>query len=1446
MSMLSVSPRAQSQIESVTPDTSTREQRLAELLERVRAVSCPVTQPWLERINRDLHALAVGWTDPLIDFPATSIEPLEIHLIDKSTYGVHADYEGVKLIGIDRQLLQTVTSEDAVAFVIGHEIGHELYRARYGIEKGTRATAAEEMFCDKVALDLITLAGYSPRGGLELFEKVIEKREALRLTELDTLANIAIDEHFGDYSRWAQIKEDFEGVTRLRSGASVLSVEERALVPIPAEVEQGARDVEFVPVVKQFLNERGFDALRYEDKLRVLSDAIALLTNAKRGDDFCGAFSIAVREQGFGKAVTAELHELFDRVLDEGLKGNAHCRSVALRMLQSLGHFVGAPPLGRLRLVDRLVARSLGNAATPPPSAEVLREVRNVLAGCKYSGQEVVDEWGNITAPSVRLRWSVEKVQAIEAASLDQTGRKASLLFATLAQDFHFSTFVDRMPLPVLQASTRYLKNEQLDHLVAERAFWERDVASYEYFRENPGRYLAGLADAFETKKSSRYAEPRQRTAIHPYAGAESSADRAKAHDRWSAILVGHLERYLRENPLKAAVVAKSLFLGQRLTVPEKLLFGGTKSLAYELGYKEYPITAPLSQFVLRHPGLFPDANRDKALLRLGVDVDLPTWEAAIGFRYPRTLGCLRQMNALLNRHPFFDDYIGRAKPLWSAYIAEIISSGLSKPRFVDSLVRVIGDSGHLVNNLFFRSTSPLRSILREQVFTSPIEPPEKYYNSFSLRGLVSLVCIGERASLFSSPSEREVASAILARRLAGALPMSTRVELCIKVLNAPPMDVHLREEVTSILARSYRARFGRDSGLDSFAQKVRRQITIDVLGIPEDLRLLLCKKTADELESQERLSFILRDIALPSQEGPEELHLPLKGAELFLRTAGKDSVRMEDTMRFLLDPLTPESLERFRGQIEGWKVSDSDQQAKYGSFAMILGIDFESPETQAIWLHTLHRHISSLPVESKALIMKQILVGPERLYQDGEDTYRHAVAYTLDRLFPPGNPNTPGEVASDTDWTRVVVESFVLAAHPSERGYLLAAMLGAGQSSAGQTARPGQQLKRIFEHLGPAYIKLGQAIHSYPRTPADIRQDLSGLKGMAAVPPRWELFEMIASRMDPQTRAELARVGTIRGAASFNIVATYRNKFFQRGAFSLLRPYALERAVKGFDDLTKTVDVVVERDPNLAQFRVDALRVLRHAQEMCSTETNMEIGQLQHQAARNRYEGRLYVAGGIPLRVTTARWRTFGDGYRTMDEAPGVTFDELPERTRPQRWFKRSVAKAIVACELESILSGQKFDYDRHERQYHVAGTTIIALDHGGEALQEPRDDDRRCLAGFVGGLADRILTGEEATSAVQAALQDGLGESDYAQRLQKGLLAMSGIMSHLDASDFTGIVATCLLQGTVCSEVRAALERVVAGNPRAAMLETAPLWLRNVGLWKATGLLSTRFPRN
>ena len=1430
-----------------------RERQHTELLEKLHAVDCPVIQPWLDGLNRELHAIAVRWEDRVSNFPATDIPLLDVRLIDAGTYAVHASKGDVTVLGIDRHMILSMTSKDAIAFALAHEIGHHLYQARFKPDGSQRATAAEEIFCDRFALDALVIAGYSPRGAMELFETVIEAKRGGRYTELRAIELGALDEHLADHSRWAQVREDFEGVTRIRVGTSRIGGAAQECVPIPDEVRAAAEQSKFVPTISRFLEECGFNSVSIEEKVRLVQEAVPLITSVERLKDISEIFSKLADSGGRGIVRCPEVHELFDQLLQNGLDGNVYARHAAVELLSKLSRYQPPPLLGRLRVIDQLVMRSLGDPSAPAPSAEVLAEVRRVMAGCLCSGAEVVDMFGKAIEPRVRLSWSVGADKAVEVASLDTTGRKASLLFATLSQDFYFGEVIERIALPSLEASLDIVPNSRLGTLIEERRFWERDVSSYTFFRRDPRGYLKAFVNAFgNASESERTINRIPRTGLHPYSKVPMGGSTQEVHDRWSAVLVGHLERYLRGNPLVAQTLIRGLFLGPHLTSTERILLYNWCESVEKIGYRDYPVTAPLSQFVRRHRTLFSGRDLERALLRLGVKEELSGWESAIGYRYPRTLRHLRMMLGPVDAHPLFEEFLSGHVRLWCDYIAEVIQNGLEKPRFVDAALQVLANDRHVMFHLPMASSPKLREVLRDHVLKAPAHAEQEYYRSFSVRGLAALVYIGDRASLFSSAQQREIASAILAQKIARVRPTSARANLCLQVLRAPPLDVPLREALTSILADTYQTRFGLDPDTTRFTKKIITQIGRDVGGgalfelspkvLATDLRHLLCRKIADALQSQAALSAELQAIAMPNRLGGAELHIPIKGAEALVRVAGRTAVRVEHTMQFFLDPLTPESVDAYSAQIQGWNVLVEQERTDIAEITHNLGLDHESPEEQRIWLHTLHRHVSSLPIEAKAVLMKQILIGAERLYRDSDDTYSCALKYTLDRLFPAQNSEETQGDGSSANWTRVVIECFVLAADPSERGYLMAAMLAAGQSSAGTVARPGEQLRRIFEHLGPAYIKLGQAIHSYPRTPADIRQDLARLKGMAAVPPRWDLFDMIADRLDPMTRSELARVGSIRGAASFNIVATYQDRFGRRGAVSLLRPFALDLAVKGFVDLQAMVKLAVERDPRMQEFQDDALQVLRHAKEMCSTETNMHLGLLQHQAAKDRYEGRLYVADGIPFHMTTARWRKVGDGYRTMDEAPGVTFDDLPEVTRMQQWFKRGAAKVIVSCEIESILSGKGFDFDRHERQYHVAGRRIIALDHGGEDLNEPQAHDRQCLALFVRRLAEKVRHGEDVTTAVELILRDSLGESDYAQRLQKGLLAMSGIMSYLDTADLMGIVATCLSKGTVCDEVRIELETLARNDERIAALDKVPEWIRDVVLWRTTGLLSIR----
>jgi hypothetical protein len=1337
------------------------------------------------------------------------------------------------IIGIDKQLLLSINNVDTVAFVIAHELGHQVYRARYNISEFAHATAPEELFCDRFALDIMRLAGYSPQGALDFFDYLIARGERYKTPESMTLISVALDEHFSDHARWAQLKEDFIGITRLMTGRGGSIEEEQPCEILPNEIVTAVQSARFTSVIERALEERGFADAPLERKLVILGEVVPLITSSHRADNFLEVVQELIKKHGKDLTRFEEFHDLFNQVLGIALTQDPTHKAIVSGILRAFHRQAGAVPLvGKLRDLDRIVQYHLGSQESCAPAPNVVSEVRRVARVCENQD----DLAPQMYRPYVELAWGVSLDSAIAAASADPTGLKASLLYATVCHDHYFTRVIDRLPLAVLEASLEHFESRNLRRMVEERRWWEQDISSYELFRANPTRFLNNFAPGFAAPET--FSAPQQYCAAHPYAKHRSGSPLREVLRPTSAILVTHLERFLHENPKQGKYIIRTLFLGKSCPDRLKLPQAHRTEIPKDIGFEKYPTDGPLATFLLGNRGLFPGHDLAAAMIRIGINADLSDFETLIGVQYPRTISQMRRMMAVPSLHPIFDPAFGYAGKLMWQYIEDVVRASPKSPKIVEQLVKVIAANDYVAGTIPIGAAPKMREALREKIFTSDTLPAELFYEAMSIDGLTSLITLGERASLFPSGQEKEIASAVLSEKLGHIHPESLRARYCSKILTIPPTVIQLREVATLCLAEHYRARFGLDSGSVAYEQKVKAKLTLDVEHMPGDIRNLLCRNVADALESQESLSYSLRDMASNARRSPAEHHVPLKGAEVLLRAAGRTGERMEATLEFLLEPVTPDSVARYSSAIRAWDIlSDKERQELERLFARS-DMHGESALQEAIWLYTLHRYISSLSVETKAVMMKQILVAPERLHQDSESTYEHAVRFTLDRIFPSTRPGRELSADPSSRWSRILVESFVLAAHPAERGYLLAAMLAAGQSSGGSTARAGAQLKRLFEHLGPAYIKLGQAIHSYPSTPRDIREDLVGLKGMAAVPPRWELFEMLSGRMDPSIRSELVRVGRIRGAASFNIVATYRDPRGRPGAFSLLRPFALERALKGFDDLTRMVEIVTARDPSLSRFKDDALDILRHAREMTTNETDMRLGLIQHTSARQRYDGKRYISNGVPFKVTTARWRSVGEGYRTMDEAGGDSFDTLPEHTSAHRWFKRAVAKVIISAELESILSGGCFDYDRHERQYHIAGTTIIALDHGGESLSMPTAEDRRHLASLVGRLAQRLISNQGGGEALHAALEEGLGREDYAQRLQKGLLALSGILSYLTPADVAGVVANCWLQGSVCQEVDAELSRILQPRAGIGRIREIPVWLRDIVLWRNSGV--------
>jgi hypothetical protein len=518
------------------------------------------------------------------------------------------------------------------------------------------------------------------------------------------------------------------------------------------------------------------------------------------------------------------------------------------------------------------------------------------------------------------------------------------------------------------------------------------------------------------------------------------------------------------------------------------------------IGGNPYPWEGPLTTFLLNNRKLFKKNELQAALFCIGVPSDLNRWEHTFGG--PLVSGSKelakkssRYDEPLTKEDDGLGGVLGRSN-LLTKVMHKVLLQEEQSPQLTDRITYTIEKSLKDLKAIVSHECKDFRSTLRDKLFTSHTKPPLKYYEKLPITVLLRLVSIGERASLFPSPAEKELACSVLAKRLTQLHQVSERKKYALKILSIPPLDPTLRDIATTCLAEAYHKEYGIDDNSENYRTKLLSSLEDELEFISLDLQHQVARKTANLIVSQRDLSFALRDLGKVDGTKNQAILTPtIKGAEALFLFAGQDKDRAQEIIDFLLSPLSMELIEDFQKKLKLWDPSEYNHRNAVNDYTECSEDTPEDVARKSMALYTLHRHFSLLPLEAKSFALKQILVAPERLYKDQDATYQHAITYTMDRLFPIDDTTGTAKEQETRSWCRLFMEAYVLSAHESERGFLLTAMLASSQSSSGKAVRPGLQLKRILEHLGPAYIKLGQAIHSYPGTPSDIKADLADLK---------------------------------------------------------------------------------------------------------------------------------------------------------------------------------------------------------------------------------------------------------------------------------------------------------------------------------------------------------------
>jgi hypothetical protein len=473
---------------------------------------------------------------------------------------------------------------------------------------------------------------------------------------------------------------------------------------------------------------------------------------------------------------------------------------------------------------------------------------------------------------------------------------------------------------------------------------------------------------------------------------------------------------------------------------------------------------------------------------------------------------------------------------------------------------------------------------------------------------------------------------------------------------------------------------------------------------------------------------------------------------------------------------------------------------------------EYASEKSRTLWVN-----FWSAPLEARAILYENLLfpkadTSLDKL-QDGFD-------FVVNKLFPTEDPHS--------ETSKRFMKAYFEVLDPTQRRIFIAASIVAAQKShtSANKLSIGQRLALVFELLGPAEIKLGQAIHSHPDTPEDIREGVERLKAHAAPPERWELLEWIKGIPESE-RKQYKRIGTILGSGSYYVTVEMEMKDGSTQVLQILRPYSLERSQRGFDLLhqmgEKLHGIVEPETLSIVQ------EAIQQAHERAVPETNNQVAIQQFKLAKELYHGAKININGTEILLEVPDIHASGANYRRMTKGEGVHFNELPFETADQKIAKQNIAKAYLGYELLLILNGGHFDLDRHQAQMRVKKTGdkyILSLfDFGGLQLKPPTQEDREQLGRVIHDAFLELQKGSSLTHVIDTTIKNEKKDNRSVEnlvRLQQAILALNDFKKYVSNEDLAEIIKYLQKKEMIHPEIqKTAIGRAFSSNTVAQFMQ-------------------------
>ncbi|MCL2473389.1 MAG: M48 family metallopeptidase [Alphaproteobacteria bacterium] len=564
--------------------------------------------------------------------------------------------------------------------------------------------------------------------------------------------------------------------------------------------------------------------------------------------------------------------------------------------------------------------------------------------------------------------------------------------------------------------------------------------------------------------------------------------------------------------------------------------------------------------------------------------------------------------------------------------------------------------------------------------------------------------------------------------------------------------------------------------------------------GLYADDDLEIARKLSDKILSQEKVSQYLKpDLSLTKEDMKDSLVLG-RIVESITTVLDRNPEAAKRTIDFLINPNDPENPKNAAGYLDFLQESldrihgeQFNQQFKQEC----------TPEDMVL----LHDNYWAASTEIRAGFMARILESTTK--EEGTQAWEQIFDFVMDRMLDPNS--------SDIDDIKIILHSYIASKAEYEREFILAGMLTAAQKTDEHAIPRGVALRKFLEGMGPAEIKLGQAIGSYPDTPEDIKKEMQELKSSAKPPARWEIFEWMEKEMPEGYRKGIAKLGELLGSASYFAACRIHKTNGETAVVGLLRPEAqiLRRGVVpkdqeagkiGFDALLATAEKLEQHEEKYKDLAKVMKQLIGQVLRSSDNELNMKIGSEQADLAHEKiYGGKTAMVDEYTFTFHSASWNCYGENFKEMKEVKGVHFNDLPEASEEDKKYRIAVAKAYLTLELGNMLSGNIMDHDRHGAQLKIdkATDTIGIFDNGALSIKPPTKEDKIALGKVLGTVYDAAINKQDLMKAFEKEIGELSNQNklpDYLLETQKALLALQDFMKAVPSEQLSDVIVSAL----------------------------------------------------